>query len=189
MYVCKMTVWLLFLLSHTTDAATTDPPWKNPEYSKMQNITNVIGLGTMTYYVYEGTFDEDILIQKPVFCLIMRISSYDEYDKYTIAFRKYKEKLTQTRLKDFDLYLYLKSDEKYDVQNFMKVQDEYQRDIANMHLVYTNYETCALFYYDERDDYELWLYDKPNDTASECELLLALLSEKTRNVYYTNDCN
>uniref|UniRef100_A0A0K8RLF7 Putative salivary lipocalin n=1 Tax=Ixodes ricinus TaxID=34613 RepID=A0A0K8RLF7_IXORI len=187
MSVCKMTVWLLFLLSHMTDASTTDPPWKNPVYSRMQNITSVIGVDKKTYYVKEGTFDEDILIKKRVFCLIMRISDFSYGD--AIAFRKYKTEVTQTRQKDFDLYLIPKKDGGYDVDNFMEVQDEFQEEIANVHLVYSDYSICALFYYDIEDEYELWLYEEPNEVATACELLLALLSDKPRNVYYTSDCN
>uniref|UniRef100_A0A6B0U9Y5 Putative salivary lipocalin n=1 Tax=Ixodes ricinus TaxID=34613 RepID=A0A6B0U9Y5_IXORI len=95
--VRKMTAWLLLLLSHTTDAATTNPPWKNNEYLMMQNITQVIGVDETTYYVYEGIFDINILVQKRVFCLILRMSSFDVFMKETIAYRKYKEEMEQKR--------------------------------------------------------------------------------------------
>uniref|UniRef100_A0A6B0V155 Putative salivary lipocalin n=1 Tax=Ixodes ricinus TaxID=34613 RepID=A0A6B0V155_IXORI len=187
-----MAAWLLLLLSHTTDAATTNPPWKNNEYLMMQNITQVIGVDETTYYVYEGIFDINILVQKRVFCLILRMSSFDVFMKETIAYRKYKEEMEQKRPEDLSLYLQLQRDSEYNVDNYMAVNDEYFMEVlAKMYLVYTDYSTCALFNYDEKDDYELWLYQKPkpDDIASACELLLALLSDKPRNVHYTNDCS
>uniref|UniRef100_A0A0K8R5U3 Putative salivary lipocalin n=1 Tax=Ixodes ricinus TaxID=34613 RepID=A0A0K8R5U3_IXORI len=81
-----------------------------------------------------------------------------------------------------------KTDKGYDVDNFMNVLDEYGDEIADMHLVFTDYFICALFYYDKEGDYELWLYEEPSGLATACELLLALLSDKPRNVYYTKDC-
>uniref|UniRef100_A0A0K8R8P3 Putative salivary lipocalin n=1 Tax=Ixodes ricinus TaxID=34613 RepID=A0A0K8R8P3_IXORI len=182
-----LTVWLSFFILCTTVAATTNPPWQNPEYETMQNITNVIGEGYTTYFVYEGTFVQDVLIGKHVFCLIMRTTGL--FGEEVVAYRKYQEQVGQTQ-EEMNLYLTPKRDSGYDVDNYMKVvEDEYQEEVAQMHLVYTDYSTCALFYYDGKDEYELWLYQKPNGVASSCELLLALLSDKTRNVHYTNDCS
>uniref|UniRef100_A0A0K8R8Q0 Putative salivary lipocalin n=1 Tax=Ixodes ricinus TaxID=34613 RepID=A0A0K8R8Q0_IXORI len=181
-----MTMWLFFLFLCTTVAATTNPPWKNPEYETMQNITNVIGKGYVTYFVYEGTFDQDVLIQKDVFCLIMRTTDF--FGGSTVAYRRYKEEVGE-RQKEKDLYLEPKKDPEYNVDNYMKVDDEDFEEVAKMYLVYTDYSSCALFYYDGKDEYELWLYEKPDGIASACELLLALLSEKPRNVHYTNDCS
>lgn len=190
--VNKMPAWLLLLLSHTTDAATTNPPWKNKEYWMMQNITQVIGVDSTTYYVYEGTFGEDILVETRVFCLMMRMSLFDDIMKETIAYRRYKKEMEQKRPDELSLYLEPQRDPEYGVDNYMVVNDEYHIEVlAKMYLAYTDYSTCALFNYDEKDDYELWLYQKPkpDDTASACELLLALLSDKPRNVHYTNDCS
>uniref|UniRef100_A0A090XE96 Putative secreted protein n=2 Tax=Ixodes ricinus TaxID=34613 RepID=A0A090XE96_IXORI len=185
-----LTVWLSFFILCTTDAATKNPPWKNNEYWMMQNITQVIGVDETTYYVYEGTFNKDILVKKRVFCLIMRMSSF--FRDETIAYRRYKKEMKQERPDELSLYLKPQKDQEYNVDNYMKVYDEYYTKIlAQMYLVYTDYSTCALFNYDEKDDYELWLYQKPkpDDIASACELLLALLSDKPRNVHYTNDCS
>uniref|UniRef100_A0A0K8RI20 Putative salivary lipocalin n=1 Tax=Ixodes ricinus TaxID=34613 RepID=A0A0K8RI20_IXORI len=155
----------------------------------MQNITQVIGVDEITYYVYEGTFNKDILVKERVFCLIMRMSSF--FGGETIAYRRYKKEMKQERLDELSLYLEPQRDQEYNVDNYMKVYDEYYTKIAQMYLVYTDYSRCALFNYDEKDDYELWLYQKPkaDDIASACELLLALLSDKPRNVHYTNDCS
>uniref|UniRef100_A0A6B0V1W6 Putative salivary lipocalin n=1 Tax=Ixodes ricinus TaxID=34613 RepID=A0A6B0V1W6_IXORI len=181
-----MRVWLLFISLCTAVAATTDPPWKNPEYETMQNITKVVGAAHTTYFVYEGTFQKDILIKKPVVCIKMRITEYSYGSG--IAFRKYREQVEQKQ-KETGLYLKPQKEQGYHVSNLMKVEDEeYQEEMAKMYLVYTDYTTCALFYYNEKEEYELWLYQKPDGVASACELLLALLSEKPRNVYYTSDC-
>uniref|UniRef100_A0A0K8R7W0 Putative salivary lipocalin n=1 Tax=Ixodes ricinus TaxID=34613 RepID=A0A0K8R7W0_IXORI len=183
-----MRVWLLFVFLRTAVAATTNPPWMNPEYETMQNITKVLGAAPTTYFVYEGTFEKDILINKPVVvCLIMRITDYSYGSG--IALRKYRVQVEQKE-QDIGLYLYPEEEPGYHVSNLMTVQDEdYQEEVAKMYLVYTDYSTCALFYYDEKEEYELWLYQRPDGIASACELLLALLSEKPRNVYYTSDCN
>uniref|UniRef100_A0A0K8RII0 Putative salivary lipocalin n=1 Tax=Ixodes ricinus TaxID=34613 RepID=A0A0K8RII0_IXORI len=181
-----MRVWLLFIFLCTAVAATTDPPWKNPEYETMQNITKVVGAAYTTYFVYEGTFEKDILIKESVFCIIMRITDY--FYGSGIAFRKYREQVEQTQ-EEIGLYLTPQEGPGYHVSNLMKVDDEvYQEEMAKMYLVYSDYSTCALFYYDEEEEYELWLYQKPDGVASACELLLALLSEKPRNVYYASDC-
>uniref|UniRef100_A0A6B0V1L4 Putative salivary lipocalin n=1 Tax=Ixodes ricinus TaxID=34613 RepID=A0A6B0V1L4_IXORI len=180
-----MRVWLLFISLCTAVAATTDPPWKNPEYETMQNITKVLGAAPATYFVYEGTFQEDILIEKPVVCLKMRITEYSYGSG--IAFRKYRVQVEQQE-QETGLYLYPQKEPGYHVSNLMKVEDEvYLEEVAKMYLVYTDYSACALFYYGEKEEYELWLYQKPDGFASACELLLALLSEKPRNVYYTSD--
>ncbi|XP_042144797.1 uncharacterized protein LOC120836577 [Ixodes scapularis] len=181
-----MTLWLLLLFLCTAVAATTNPPWKNPEYETMQNITNVIGNGYTTYLVYEGTFDQDVLIQNNVFCLIMRVADF--LGGLTVAYRRYKEQVGE-RQKEMDLYLEPQKDQEYNVDNYMNVEDEDFEEVAQMYLVYTDYSSCALFYYDGEDEYELWLYEKPDGIASACELLLAMLSDKTRNVHYTNDCS
>uniref|UniRef100_A0A6B0UZB6 Putative salivary lipocalin n=1 Tax=Ixodes ricinus TaxID=34613 RepID=A0A6B0UZB6_IXORI len=182
-----MSVWLLFVFLRTAVAATTNPPWMNPEYETMQNITKVLGAAPTTYFVYEGTFEEDILIEKHVVCLIMRITEY--FYGSGIAFRKYRVPVEQKK-EEIGLFLYPQEGQGYDVSNLMKVDDEYyQEEMAKMYLVYTDYSTCALFYYDGKEEYELWLYQRPDGIASACELLLALLSEKPRNVYYTSDCN
>uniref|UniRef100_A0A090X9B8 Putative secreted protein n=2 Tax=Ixodes ricinus TaxID=34613 RepID=A0A090X9B8_IXORI len=183
--VSKITVWLLFLFSHATDAATTDLPWKNNLYQEMQNITSVIGVSETNYLVYEGTFADDVLIKQHVSCLVMRMS---DFYGYTVAYRKYKIERS-TKQETFDLSLWPKMDTGYTVDNYMRVDDEEkQEEIAKMHLVYTDYTICALFYYDNTGDYELWLYKEPDDISTACELLLALLSDKPRNVYYTKDC-
>uniref|UniRef100_A0A6B0UQL3 Putative salivary lipocalin n=1 Tax=Ixodes ricinus TaxID=34613 RepID=A0A6B0UQL3_IXORI len=88
-----------------------------------------------------------------------------------------------------DLYLTLKKDDGYDVYNYMNLEDaEEAEDLGAMHLVYTDYTVCSLFYYDKTGDYELWLYNKPDEVASPCELLLALLWDKSTHVYYTKNC-
>uniref|UniRef100_A0A147BW60 Putative salivary lipocalin n=2 Tax=Ixodes ricinus TaxID=34613 RepID=A0A147BW60_IXORI len=182
-----MAMWLLFLFLCMAVAAATNLPWKNPEYETMQNITNVIGNGYTTYLVYEGTFDEDVLIQKHVVCLKMRTTDF--IAGFTVAYRKYQEQVGK-REEEMSLYLTPDRDTGYRVDNYMRVEEEeYQKEIAQMYLVYTDYSTCALLYYEGKDEYELWLYQKPNGVASNCELLLALLSDKTRNVHYTNDCS
>uniref|UniRef100_A0A0K8RGP0 Putative salivary lipocalin n=1 Tax=Ixodes ricinus TaxID=34613 RepID=A0A0K8RGP0_IXORI len=181
-----MTLWLLFLFLCTAVGATTNPPWKNPEYETMQNITNFIGQEYTTYYVYEGTFDEDVLIGKHVVCLIMRTTTL--FLEEIVAYRKYQDQVGQKK-KEMDLYLKPERGPKYNVDNYMKVKDEDFEEKAQMYLVYSDYSKCALFYYDKKDEYELWLYEKPDGIASACELLLALLSDKTRIVHYTNDCS
>uniref|UniRef100_A0A0K8RGP4 Putative salivary lipocalin n=1 Tax=Ixodes ricinus TaxID=34613 RepID=A0A0K8RGP4_IXORI len=180
-----MTLRLLFLFLCTAVGATTNPPWKNPEYETMQNITSVLGEGYMTYFVYEGTFDQDVLIKEHVLCLIMRTTGL--FAGMAVAYRRYREQGGQNQ-EEMNLYLEPQKGSKYNVDNYMNVQNEDFEEVAQMYLVYTDYSSCALFYYDEKDEYELWLYEKPDGIASACELLLALLSDKPRIVHYTNDC-
>ncbi|XP_040061160.1 uncharacterized protein LOC120836382 [Ixodes scapularis] len=181
-----MTVWLFFFFLCTTVAATTNRPWNKPEYETMQNLTNVVGYAYTTYFVYEGTFNYDVLIKEPVVCLIMRIA--DLTGAFGIAYRKYRKQVKETQ-ETMDLYLMLEKDPGYGVYNYMNLEDaDKAEDLGAMHLVYTDYTVCSLFYYDETGDYELWLYHKPDEVATPCELLLALLWDKSTHVYYTKDC-
>uniref|UniRef100_A0A0K8RHH5 Putative salivary lipocalin n=1 Tax=Ixodes ricinus TaxID=34613 RepID=A0A0K8RHH5_IXORI len=181
-----MTVWILLLFVYTTFATTRNPPWKKPEYETMQNITEVVGNEYTTYFVYEGTFYQDVLIQKPVVCLIMRTTSL--LGGFVVAYRKYRKQVTEEQ-ETMDLYLTLEKDRGYHVYNYMELEDaDEQEGLGAMHLVYTDYALCSLFYYDKTGDYELWLYNKPDDVATPCELLLALLWDKSTHVYYTKNC-
>uniref|UniRef100_A0A6B0V207 Putative salivary lipocalin n=1 Tax=Ixodes ricinus TaxID=34613 RepID=A0A6B0V207_IXORI len=181
-----MTMWLLFFFLSTTVDATTNPPWNKSEYETMQNLTNVVGREYTTYFVYAGTFDDDVLIKRPVVCLLMRMANL--FGVSGIAYRTYREQLKE-RQQIMDLYLTLKKDDGYDVYNYMNLEDaEEAEDLGAMHLVYTDYTVCSLFYYDKTGDYELWLYNKPDEVASPCELLLALLWDKSTHVYYTKNC-
>lgn len=182
-----MTAWLLFISSQTTTGAGIKPPWQNPKYSTMQNITNVIGDSNAKYFLHKATFTEDVLLKTEVSCLIMKMSFY--YDFETYVFRKYRPPGSQqTSLTSMQFSMFHNSDEGYNVRNYASIEDEEFEYVEKMHLVYSDYGRCALFYHDKTGDFEIWLYDIPDGMPSGCELLHALLSDKPLKVYYVKGC-
>nr|AAY66802.1 putative secreted protein [Ixodes scapularis] len=140
------------------------------------------------YFIYEGTFMEDKII--PGYPLptcgrwFIVTDALDAKRLYEPSHEAYAvEKKVQ---------LVLEGEPGSSVKSSMKVNNydgpQKGQTIVTMDLNYTDYEKCALLFYRDSGDYEVWNFQLNLKNNTECHRKLAALPEKTLTVYYRDWC-
>uniref|UniRef100_A0A6B0V2N3 Putative salivary lipocalin n=1 Tax=Ixodes ricinus TaxID=34613 RepID=A0A6B0V2N3_IXORI len=184
------------LCSEKTDTSKPDPAWKKPKYSDMQNISRLILMPKMgtRHYAYEGNSDDDYMLNTtyPFRCGAML---YQGVQNGTRNAQRESKNITQGSLtENYGRWVNLQpmNDTSATVPTWMEVRDygDLTFILANMSLVYSDYEKCALLQYKDTDKCEVWLYEMPekNHKPTVCELLHEYVCPNNITIYSKPGC-
>uniref|UniRef100_A0A6B0V2L7 Putative salivary lipocalin n=1 Tax=Ixodes ricinus TaxID=34613 RepID=A0A6B0V2L7_IXORI len=196
------TLFLAFLLSgcalcsEEPDTSEPDPVWKKPKYSDMQNISRLILMPDMgtRHYVYEGNSDGDYMLNTtyPFRCGAMLCQGVENGTRN--AQRESKNITGGSFIENYGRWVNLQpmNDTSATVSTWMEVRDygDLTFIFANMSLVYSDYETCALLQYKDTDKCEVWLYAMPDThhKPTVCELLHEYVCPNNITIYSKPGC-
>ncbi|XP_042145030.1 uncharacterized protein LOC115328104 [Ixodes scapularis] len=162
----------------------------------MQNISKLILMPKMgtRHYVYEGNSDDDYMLNTtyPFRCGAMLWQGGKNDTRN--AQRESKNITEESLIENYARWVNLKpmNDTSAEVPTWMEVRDYgvLTLILANMSLVYSDYEKCALLQYKDTDKCEVWLYEMPekNHKPTVCELLHEYVCPNNITMYYPDDC-
>uniref|UniRef100_A0A090X831 Putative secreted protein n=2 Tax=Ixodes ricinus TaxID=34613 RepID=A0A090X831_IXORI len=196
------TLFLAFLLSgyalcsEEQETSEPEPVWKKTKYSDMQNISKLILMPDMgtRHYVYEGNSDSDYMLNTtyPFHCGAMLWQGIENDTRN--AQRESKNITGQTFIENYGRWVNLKpmKDTSANVSTWMEVRDYAERKfiLANMSLVYSDYQKCALLQYKDTDKCEVWRYENPEkkNKTTVCELLHEYVCPNNITIYSKPGC-